>query len=258
MINASNIGEQTGPKISVITACFNSEATVGDTVSSVNDQSYSNVEHVFIDGASTDKTVEVISECSRRDNLLLSEPDKGIYDALNKGIALATGDVIGFLHADDFFAHPGVLEKIGERFSESGLGGVYGDLQYVSQADSGKVVRHWQTGTFSTARLRRGWMPPHPTLYIRKQWYELVGDFDTKYCIAADYFSILRLFGSPDFHSAYIPDVLVKMRVGGASNRSLKNIIQKSCEDLDALRRSGVGGFGTVLAKNFRKVKQFI
>ena len=170
MSKVRNLVEQARPKISVITVCFNSEATVGQTIDSVNDQAYSNVEHVFIDGASADKTVEIINARSRRTKLLISEPDKGIYDALNKGIALATGDVIGFLHADDFYAHSSVLQDIAERFSTSSLGGVYGDLQYVSQADTHRIIRHWPARSFTEARLRYGWMPPHPTLYIRKHW----------------------------------------------------------------------------------------
>ena len=148
--------------------------------------------------------------------------DRGIYDALNKGINAATGDVVGFLHADDFFAHDQVLEQIAGAFIGADIAGIYGDLQYV-----------------------------------RKPWYSRIGGFDTQYRIAADYFSMLQLFGNPEFKAAYIPEVLVKMCVGGASNRSLGNIVRKSQEDLDALRRSGVGGFGTLVGKNIRKVGQF-
>ena len=188
---------------------------------------------------------------------MLSEPDEGIYDALNKGIALATGDVIGFLHADDFYANPDVLSAIADRFRDHSVDAVYGDLQYVSQLNPDKIIRHWHTRTFTERRLKRGWMPPHPTLYIRKPWYERIGGFDTRYRIAADYFFMLQLFSHSDFDACYIPDVLVKMRVGGASNRSVNNIIQKSREDFDALRRTGVGGINTLLAKNLRKLGQF-
>ena len=165
--------------------------------------------------------------------------------------------MVGFLHADDFFAHDHVLEQIASGFVGADIAGVYGDLQYVSQTDTTKVIRHWKTREFSAGRLRRGWMPPHPTLYVRKSWYERIGSFDTQYRIAADYFSMLQLFGDPEFKAAYIPEMLVKMRVGGASNRSLRNIVRKSKEDLDALRRSGVGGVGTLVAKNVRKLGQF-
>lgn len=244
-------------KISVITVCFNSEATIGQTIQSVNQQTYPNIEHVFIDGASKDDTLAVIERESRVNRVVVSEPDKGIYDALNKGITAASGDVVGFLHADDFYAKPDVLEKIAFGFVSPNIGGVYGDLHYVSQSDTTKVIRHWQTREFSPARLRRGWMPPHPTLYVRKSFYERIGFFDTRYRIAADYFSILQLFSDPTFHTIYIPEILMKMRTGGTSNRSLNNIFRKSHEDYDALRRSGVGGSLTLVLKNLRKIGQF-
>lgn len=244
-------------KISVVTVCFNSESTIGHTIRSVNEQTYPNVEHVFIDGASKDGTLDIISESSLVDKVVVSEPDKGIYDALNKGIAAARGDVVGFLHADDFYADADVLTKIASTFEGEAVDACYADLHYVSQDSEERLIRHWKTSEFSPARLKRGWMPPHPTLYIRPAWYQKIGGFDTSYRIAADYYSMLQLFSDPSFNASYIPEVLVKMRVGGASNRSLKNILQKSCEDYDALRRTGVGGVGTLLAKNFRKVGQF-
>jgi len=245
------------PKISIITVCFNSEATIGQTIRSANDQSYSNIEHIFIDGASHDRSLEVIDRESRIPKIVISEPDNGIYDALNKGLSVATGDIVGFLHADDFYADSQVLEKVAAGFSDSSISGVYGDLQYVSKKNADTVVRSWTARDFSPARLKRGWMPPHPTLYVRKSCYEYIGGFDTRYRIAADYFSILQLFSDPAFHTVYIPEVLVKMRIGGMSNRSLNNIMQKSGEDYDALRRSEVGGWITLALKNLRKIGQF-
>lgn len=247
-----------GPKISVISACLNSEATIRHAITSVNNQAYSNVEHVFVDGGSSDGTLDIIEALSRRDKQLRSGPDAGIYNALNKGIALATGEIIGFLHSDDFYAHPNVLTAIAEQFADPTICGVYGDLDYVSQSDTGQVLRHWASRPFTRKRLRRGWMPPHPTLYVRKSWYERIGGFDTRYRIAADYDSILKLFNCPGFETRYLPEVLVKMRIGGVSNRSLRNILQKSSEDLAALRRSGVGGIPTLVAKNLRKVGQLL
>lgn len=243
--------------ISVITVCFNSEATIKHTIASVNAQTYPHIEHVFIDGASSDSTLNVINRESTVAKRVRSAPDNGIYDALNKGIREATGEVVGFLHADDFFADIQVLEQVASGFASSATAGVYGDLQYVSQTNTEKVIRHWQTREFSEAHLKHGWMPPHPTLYVRKSWYERIGGFDTRYRIAADYFSMLKLFGDPEFQTAYIPKVLVKMRLGGASNRSLRNIFNKSREDYDALKRSGVGGAYTLAAKNLRKLGQF-
>lgn len=244
-------------KISVITVCFNSEATIAHTIQSVNQQTYPHIEQVFVDGASQDNTLAVIERHSRVNRMVVSESDKGIYDALNKGIKIATGDVVGFLHADDYFADTRVLEKIANAFSDSTISGVYGDLTYVSQRSTEKVIRSWRAHEFSPAHLKRGWMPPHPTLYVRKHWYDRIGGFETRYRIAADYFSVLQLFSDPAFHTIYIPEMLVNMRVGGTSNRSLYNIIKKSREDYDALRRSGVGGFMTLILKNIRKAGQF-
>ena len=244
-------------KISIITASFNSEATIHGAISSVNDQSYPNIEHVFIDGASNDRTLEIVKEESRVENSIISEPDTGIYDALNKGIQHATGDVIGFLHADDYLNDSYVLESIAERFTCSQTQAVYGDLIYVSRENSEKVIRYWRAGPFSESRLKWGWMPPHPTFYVRRSWYERIGGFDTKYRIAADYDSILKLFSHPDFQVEYIPEVLVKMRLGGISNNSLRSIIQKMQEDLRVVRSSGLGGIGTLLGKNLQKLQQF-
>lgn len=257
LIRSSHKREGKAPKISVITVCCNSQLTIAHTIDSVNTQTYSNVEHVFVDGLSSDQTMEIIREKSTRNKLVLSESDEGIYDALNKGLTLATGDVIGFLHADDFFAHAGVLDLIAKTFISSDVTGVYGDLHYVSQSDPDQIVRRWETKPFTMGRLKRGWMPPHPTLYLVKSWYNRIGGFDTGYKISADYFFMLKLFGSPEFCAHYIPETLVKMRAGGESNRSLKNILLKSREDLDALKRTDVGGIPTLLMKNLRKLTQF-
>lgn len=247
-------------KISVITATYNSSATVAECLDSIADQDWPEVEHIVIDGGSSDGTLEVVRQKGDRISQLVSEPDEGIYDALNKGIRLATGDVVGFLHADDVLADSGVLSRIAGGFRNDDIGGVYGDLQYVRNDDSGAVLRHWQAGNYSPARLRWGWMPPHPALYVRREWYERLGAFDTGYRIAADYLCMLKFFSDQEFQAAYIPDVFVRMRVGGASNRSLKNIIRKSTEDLRALRETGVGAFGGYGAlgwKNLSKLNQF-
>lgn len=249
-----------GVKISLVTATWNCAGTVADCLASVAGQSYANREHVLIDGASRDDTLRVLQAHREQLAVLLSEPDRGIYDALNKGIARASGDVIGFLHADDVFAGPDVLARVAAAFADPTVSAVYGDLQYVRKDDVSQVVRHWQSSPFSRRQLEWGWMPPHPTLYVRREWYERIGGFDARYRIAADYFSILRMFSQPDFRALYLPEVLVKMRLGGASNRSLKNIVRKSREDLDALRRAGVGAFGGLGAlvwKNLSKVGQF-
>lgn len=247
-------------KVSVISVTWNCIGTIKDCLESVTGQSYLEREHVVIDGASDDGTADYLFGVRDKLSYFVSEPDKGIYDALNKGISRCTGDVIGFLHADDLYAHPDVLRDVAHAFSDPAVCAVYGDLQYVRKDDPSVVVRHWQGSDFTPARLAWGWMPAHPTLYVRREWYEKIGGFDTRYRIAADYFSILQLFSQPGFRAVYLPQVMVKMRLGGASNRSLRNVIRKSREDLDALRRSKVGalgGLGALAWKNLSKLGQF-
>jgi glycosyltransferase len=247
-------------KISIITATYNCAQTLGDCLSSVASQTYANREHIVIDGASQDGTLDVLQARRSQLAVLLSEPDRGIYDALNKGIAHASGDVIGFLHADDVYASPDVLAHVAQAFADPAVCAVFGDLHYVRKDDMSQVVRVWQSNVFTPQRLAWGWMPPHPTLYVRKQWYERIGGFDTRYRIAADYFSILQMFSQPDFKAVYVPEVFVKMRLGGASNRSFKAIVRKTREDWDALRRARVGalgGAGALVWKNLSKLGQF-
>jgi glycosyltransferase len=245
-------------KISVITAVYNNRETIAAALDSVLGQAGVDVELVVIDGGSTDGTLEVLRAYADRLDVLVSEPDRGIYDALNKGIDLARGEVVGFLHSDDLFADANALARIATAFAEPSVGAVYGDLLYVRKDDPGRVVRHWRAGGFSRRSLARGWMPPHPTLYVRRGLYARHGLFDTSFRIAADYDFTLRLLSGEGMAVRYIPEVLVKMRVGGASNRSLRNILLKSREDLRALRRNRVGGVGALLWKNLSKLPQFL
>lgn len=247
-----------GIKISVITATFNSVLTIDDCLSSLAQQSYKNYEHIVIDGGSNDGTLDILRRRKSTLAKLISEPDKGIYDALNKGIEHATGDVIGFLHSDDMYGDSSILEHIANAFTDPSIIAVYGDLDYVRRRSFDKVVRRWKSSEFSIEDLRRGWMPPHPTLYVKTSWYKKNGGFDIKYKISADYSSILKMFNEKNFKSKYIPMVFIKMRLGGISNRSFRNILLKSSEDLDALKSTGVGGRGTFFYKNFRKIIQFL
>jgi glycosyltransferase involved in cell wall biosynthesis len=249
------------PTISLITATWNCKATVADCLASVAGQTWPHRQHVVVDGASTDGTLGVLQAHRQQLAVLQSEPDRGIYDALNKGLALATGDVVGFMHADDLFASPQALERVAAAFEDPAVSAVYGDLNYVRQHDTARVVRRWQSQPFAPRRLAWGWMPPHPTLYVRRSWYERIGGFDTRYRIAADYLSILRLFSQPGFKAVYLPEVLVTMRMGGVSNRSLKALVHKSAEDWRALRQARVGAFGGVGAlawKNLSKLGQWL
>jgi glycosyltransferase involved in cell wall biosynthesis len=244
-------------KITVITAVFNNRATIAEAIDSALAQIGADFELVVIDGASTDGTLDILRGYGTKIPVLVSERDHGIYDALNKGIALASGDVVGFLHSDDLFADTSVLARVSSAFADQVVDAVYGDLLYVMKHDPARVVRYWRAGEFSRARLGWGWMPPHPTFYVRRSVYERLGSFDTSYRIAADYDSMLRIFGRDDIQSAYIPEVLVKMRVGGASNRSLSNVVRKSAEDYRALRANGVGSAGALVWKNLSKISQF-
>lgn len=245
-------------KISVLTVVFNRAVTIAGAIQSVASQIYPNVEHVVVDGASSDGTLSVISAYKNKAMLVVSEPDNGIYDALNKAIALSSGDIIGLMHSDDFFANDQVLTKIADGFADPSVDAVYGDLDYISASDSSNILRRWKAGSFAPSKLYRGWMPPHPTLFVRRRVLESFGGYDTSYRIAGDYDAILRWFSSPDFRAGYIPEVLVKMRIGGASNRSLGRIIQKSREDYRALRTNKIGGVGALAAKNLSKIIQFI
>ncbi len=253
-------------KFSIITATYNSEASIGDTVRSLEAQNCArdDIEWILVDGGSKDKTLEKIEAGNFHPDQWVSEPDKGIYDALNKGIKMATGDFVGFLHADDVLAGPGTIYRIGCALKNSGADAVYGDLQYVRPTGEGEfaIVRHWQSGVYFRRKLKWGWMPPHPTLYLKREIYEQTklpnGEyFDTGYSCAADYEFMLRIFNRYKVEPAYLKAVLVKMRVGGVSNRSLKHILTKSKEDWRAIRTNEVGHLHTLAWKNLSKLGQF-
>ena len=244
-------------KISVVTAVFNRAGTIGAAIESVQAQTHPDVELVVQDGGSNDGTLDVVRSLSNPSTKLISERDHGIYDAINRGITNATGDVIGLMHSDDFFASPDALAKVAEAFADPSVRGVYGDLQYVTADEPTKVVRHWRSGEYTPAKLKRGWMPPHPTLYLKREVFDRHGLYDTSYSIAADYDAMLRYLAIGKIKLAYVPQVLVKMRMGGESNRSLERILRKSREDYRAIRKNKVGGIGTLAAKNFSKINQF-
>jgi glycosyltransferase len=245
-------------KVSVITAVFNGKDTIGDALTSVSRQTYKNIEHLIIDGGSTDGTLEVIERFKDRTTKIVSEPDNGIYDALNKGIGLASGDVIGLLHGDDFYAHDKVLESVVRVFKEQNVDSCYGDLLYVHKNDTEKVIRYWKASEYHPGKFRYGWMPPHPTFFVRREMYEKYGYFNTDFRIAADYELMLRFLEKHRISTYYIPEVFIKMRLGGASNKSLKNLFIKSSEDYKAWKVNNLnGGFYTILLKNFTKIPQF-
>jgi glycosyltransferase len=243
-------------KITIVTVCFNADRSIADTLRSVDAQDWPDLEHIVVDGASTDSTMAIIAAHAQPWRLVVSGRDNGIYDAMNKGLALATGDMVGFLNADDMFQGRDAVRSIA-RFAEAGTDVVYGDLVYVRRDDPKQVLRHWRSNPFRHPDLRLGWMPPHPTFYVSRKLLSQVGEFDTGLRIAGDYDFILRCLSRPTVRAAYVPRVLVRMRSGGVSNASLHSMSRKSREDLLVLRRHGIGGWLTLAAKNIRKLPQF-
>ena len=244
-------------KISIITITYNSAHTLQRALDSVQGQTYSDIEHIIVDGASTDGTVALIKAYAKTHKNVqwVSEHDDGIYNALNKGIRMATGDVIGFLHSDDVLYSPDSIEQIATAFKLSQADVVYGDLQYCKGE---KVVRRWNSNAFHPSMLKFGWMPPHPTVYVRREVYQEVGEYDEWFSISADYDMIIRIF-TAGYKVLYIPDILVSMEMGGASNKNTKARLSKTQEDCIVLKKNHVGaGLLTVACKQLRKIKQFL
>lgn len=244
-------------KVSIITATYNSDATLIDTLLSIEKQNYQDIEYIIVDGASTDNTILIINNNSTRVSKIISEVDKGMYDALNKGISMATGDIIGFLHSDDLFAYPDAISEVVETFRENECDAVYGDLEYVSKQDVSHVIRYWRSGSYSKRKVKFGWMPPHPTFYMKRELYHSLGLFDLSFKISADYDSLVRYIDKNNVSLAYLPKVITKMRVGGLSNRSLFNIILKTKEDVQIMKANGFFWPMALLYKNFSKLPQF-
>lgn len=227
-------------KISVITVSYNSETTIADAICSVAGQKCCDVEHLVIDGLSTDNTLKVV-EANQHPNLVLtSEPDMGIYDAMNKGLTRAKGEIIGFLNADDFFADAEVLARVTEAFEgDPCIEACYGDLVYVTE-DTRKVVRYWKSRPYEKGLFAHGWAPAHPTFYIRRSALNRLGQFDLYYRLAADTEFMMRYLESGAVRSAYIPHVQVRMRVGGATNKNWSNIFQQNREIMLALQKNAI------------------
>ena len=217
-------------KISLITVCKNSEGNITNCIESVLSQTYKNREYILVDGGSTDGTVEKIKKCDSRISKWISEEDDGIYDAMNKGINMSSGDVIGFLNSDDIYAAPSILESVAKNFEDNDIDSCYGDLVYVSKDDTNQVIRNWKSCEFNYKLFKNGWHPPHPTFFVKKNIYEKYGVFDTKYKIGADYALMLKFLIKHKISVKYIPEVLVKMRVGGNSNKNLFNILRANLE----------------------------
>jgi glycosyltransferase involved in cell wall biosynthesis len=226
-------------KISIITVAYNSAKTITDTLNAVAMQTHTDIEHLVIDGASKDGTLEIVRSHDNPQIRLISEPDKGIYDAMNKGLAQATGEVVGFLNSDDFYADSAVLAKIANAFQDPAVDACYADLVYVTQ-DNSRVVRYWKSKPFAKGDFAKGWCPAHPTFYVRKSVIERLGLFDPSYKMGVDVEFMMRYLECGQIRAVYIPHVLVRMRLGGASNQSWKNILLQNKEIFAALRKNGV------------------
>ena len=246
-------------KISIITITYNSVKTLQRALDSVQNQTYSDIEHILVDGASTDGTREMIEAyAAAHPNIKwVSEKDSGIYNAINKGLRMATGDIVGFLHSDDVYYNTDSIAQIAMAFTISHADVVYSDLQYC-RAD--KVVRRWKSNPFHPSTLKYGWMPPHPTMFCRRSVYEQVGTYDERFRISADYDMVLRIFHAPrSYRVYYVPEVLVSMELGGASNRNLQARWAKTREDYRVVKKNHIGaGYLTIACKQLRKIKQFI
>lgn len=244
-------------KISIITATCNSLQNLPAVLESISSQTYAQIEWIVIDGNSSDGSKEFFDFHSSRISKLTCEPDQGIYDALNKGLNQATGDIIGFLHSDDFFENEQVIEQIMSTFQALQCDGVFGDLRYVSKENTRKVIRYWKSRDFDPSLIKDGWMPAHPTLFLKKEVYQKHGQFDLDFKIASDYDFMLRILKDQNLAFAYLPQVITNMRVGGASN-TLGNIAFKMKEDWKALRKNKIPLLLRALfLKNVSKIKQF-
>jgi len=225
-------------KISIITACYNSASTIRDTLKTIEMQTHKDIEHIVIDGGSTDGTLEILNEYRENIAYLVSEPDEGLYEAMNKGIKKATGDVIGLLHSNDLFANEHSLSYVVNALADLTIDACYGDLVYVQPENINKVARYWKSRSFTPDLIYKGFMPAHPTFYVRKEIHEKYSMlFDVSYKLAADYEVLLRLLGTHKIRTQYIPNVMVKMRLGGTTNKSIKNIINQNKEILRALKQ---------------------
>ena len=255
---SSLIPHPSTPKISIITVSFNSAQTIGDTLKSIAGQSYPNIEHIIVDGSSTDQTMQIVMGFPHVTKCI-SEKDEGIYFAMNKGIAMASGDVIGILNADDLYADNGVVAKVAAVFEDPAVDATYADLVFVDREDVSEVVRTWKSGPFKRYSMYNGWMPPHPTFFVRRSLYEKYGLFNTILRSAADYELMLRFLLKHEINLSYIPQTIINMRQGGKSTASISNRIKANVEDRKAWRMNALKPhFFTLILKPLRKIKQFI
>jgi glycosyltransferase len=245
-------------KISIITVVYNNITTIKDTIESVLSQDYADIEYIIVDGGSTDGTLEVIKSYGNRITKFISEPDKGIYDAMNKGLRLATGKIAGILNSDDFYADSTVISSVIATFQQQKTDSVYGDLVYVKPQNTQQVLRYWRSGKYNRKKFLFGWMPPHPAFFVKRELYEKLGYFNLDFTSAADYELMLRFLYKHRISAAYLPKLLVKMRAGGKSNKSVENRVKANREDKDAWIVNNLKFLPfTFILKPIRKIPQF-
>lgn len=246
-------------RISIITVTFNAVKTVADTLQSIASQTYGDIEHIVIDGASTDGTQELIARYTSRISRFISEPDSGIYDAMNKGLAMATGEVIGFLNADDAYAGNDVLQRVAELMAHNELDAVFGDAEFVNPAHPNRTIRRYRSNRFRPDRIAWGWMPAHPALFLRRGVYERFGVFRTDYRIAGDFELIARIFHGGTLNYFHVPEVWVRMRTGGISTGGWRNSVLLNREVLRACRENGIPtSLPKILSKYPAKLLEFL
>lgn len=246
-------------KVTIVTVSFNNRETLEKTISSVYSQNFENLEYIVVDGKSTDGTKALLRQHDDKITEWISEPDEGMYDAMNKGIEMASGDVIGFLHADDFYTGPNVITNIVEVMKRERTDACYADLHYVDSKHTGKVVRRWNSGEYEDGAFLNGWMPPHPTFFVKRKIYDTFGGFKTNLGTAADYELMLRFLHKHKISVSYLPETIVKMRTGGNSNSSFRNRLLANRYDRKAWAMNGLSPrFYTLYLKPLRKLGQFV
>lgn len=246
------------PKVSIITVCYNSSKTIEDTIKSVLSQNYKNIEYIIIDGLSTDKTLDIINKYKNEIALIVSEKDNGLYDAINKGISLANGEIVANLNSDDFYIDENVISDVVEKFKKENTDLLYSDLYYVEEENTNNITRFWKSGEYKKGAFYKGWMPPHPTFFVKKEIYNKYGVFNLKLKSAADYEIMLRFIHKYECTVSYLSRVTIRMRVGGVSNASLSNRIKANREDKLAWKINGLKPKPfTFILKPLSKVNQF-
>jgi glycosyltransferase involved in cell wall biosynthesis len=247
-------------KVSIITITYNSQQTIENTIQSVIAQDYPDIEYIIIDGKSKDGTMRIVEKYRDKITKVISEKDAGLYDALNKGIKHATGDVVGMLHSDDLYADEKVISKVAAKFQKDAeLQAMYADLVFVSRSDLNKVIRTWKSGEYHEGAFLKGWMPPHPTFFVKRDCYEKFGFFNIKLKLSADYELMLRFIHKNNIKIGYLPETIVKMRMGGVSNVSFFVKLKANLEDKLAWRMNGIKpGTFTIFKKPLSKISQYL